>query len=383
MHAYYACEWMIVEEKGYNREKEKVGLYKRQLKPFLINEKRVENLTFFPSLLEKLLVEQWYADIKHSKEVNEISRNHWDQCSAEGDNKEELQEIFYKIHYEMHMDKFHHAKGKVLLPRIKAIAMYVAAACLIPLIFFGMWFWQESKDALRSQDVYSEIFAPYGSRLKFELPDGSSGWLNSGSTLKYPVRFTGSERNVTLNGEGYFNVKHNPKNHFVVSTQHYQVRALGTMFNVRAYGDSEKFQEITLEKGIVNIEKLKNDGSIRTVMKMKPGQHAQINLEENTIKVSNNDDGKFTSWKEGKLIFRNDPLSRLIKVMEKYYNVDFEVEDEDLFNYNFHATFEEETLLETLRLLKLSSPIEYKVLRRKMDTDGSYSKRKVILSLRK
>ena len=79
------------------------------------------------------------------------------------------------------------------------------------------------------------------------------------------------------------------------------------------------------------------------------------------------------------MIFRNDPLERVIMNLTRYYNVEIEVKDEELFKFHFHATFEEETLFETLRLLKLSSAIDYKILPREKNSDGTYKKRKIIL----
>ena len=184
-----------------------------------------------------------------------------------------------------------------------------------------------------------------------------------------------------LNGEGYFNVIRNPKKSFVVTTKYYQVRAWGTSFNVQAYSDLDSFEEVTLESGKVQIEKMKQDGTFKKILDLKPGQHTKMDYFSNCVRIIDNETDKYTAWKDGKLIFRNDPLKRVIRHLQRYYNVEIEVKDEQLFKYHFHATFEEETLFETLRLLKLSSAIGYKICKREKNEDGSYKKRKIILFL--
>ena len=198
-------------------------------------------------------------------------------------------------------------------------------------------------------------------------------------SLKFPIEFANNERKVILNGEGYFNVIRNPRKAFIVSTKNYQVRALGTSFNVMAYSDLNSWQEVTLESGKVRIEKIKLDGTSAKVIDLKPGQHTRLDNNSNTVKITNDEAVKYTAWKDGKLIFRNDPLERVIMNLERYFNIEIEVEDEQLFKYHFHATFEEETLFETLRLLKLSSAIDYKIFAREKYKDGSFKKRKIVL----
>jgi len=253
----------------------------------------------------------------------------------------------------------------------------ISAAVLIPLLLLNIWQWQNR--ALDSKSVFTEITAPNGSRVQFNLPDGSSGWLNSGSSLKFPTKFTGKERIVVLNGEAYFNVIEDLKRNFVVRTRYSQVRALGTSFNVLSYSDIDSIEEVTLESGTVRIEKEMKDGSFSKVLHMKPGQHVQMDHHLNSIRSTQNETVKFTAWTNGKLIFRNDPLARVIMSLKKYYNVEIEVQDKELFKFHFHATFEDETLFETLRLLKLSSAIDYKILPREKNLDGSFKKRKIIL----
>ena len=328
---------------------------------------------------EKSVVEQWFSDLRNNKETTEAAKQEWEETSSEGNKKEFLTNILYKVHYNMHLDECRKIKETRWLSRAKSVYIYISAAAVVLLLFMNIWLWQGGGSSPFKQTVYTEIHAPDGSRVKFYLPDGSSGWLNCGSSLKFPVKFANNERKVILNGEGYFNVIRNPKKSFVVSTKYYQIRALGTTFNVQAYHDLDSLEEVTLESGMIQIEKRKPDGTFKKILDLKPGQHATMDYFSSSVKLENNEADKYTSWKDGKLIFRNDPLERVIKDLQRYYNVQIAVEDEQLFDYHFHATFDEETLFEAMRLLKLSSAIDYKICKRKKNEEGGFKKQKIIL----
>lgn len=328
---------------------------------------------------EKEIVEQWFAGVLYSKEISSESHRQWESSMKEGVPAELLNDVFYKIHYQLHMNEIREEKKKSWQRKAYRVLSYASAVVILFLLAFNLWTIRGNSG---EKTIYTEIYAPLGSRIKFDLPDGSKGWLNSGSSLRFPIKFTGRERKVYLTGEGYFDVSHNPKKSFVVNTKTYQVRALGTSFNVEAYKDEDKTQEITLVKGKVQVEKINNEGKFRKLFSMEPGQHAQIDIKTQSVVITEQDNDKYTAWKDGKLIFRNDPLERLVENMERFYNVEIEITDKKLYEYHFHATFEEETLFETLRLLKLSTPVDYKICKREKNPDGTYAKRKVQLFLR-
>jgi len=326
---------------------------------------------------EKEYVEQCFLDLKHYGKVSKAARQEWDETSSEGNKSGVLTDILHKIHFDLRLEEFRKSKEGSWRKKTKSALLGISAAVLIPLLLLNVLQWQHR--ASESQSIFTEITAPNGSRVQFNLPDGSTGWLNSGSSLKFPTKFTGEERCVDLNGEAYFNVVKDLKHSFVVRTKYSQVRALGTSFNVLSYSDIDAIEEVTLESGIVNIEKVMKDGSFSKIMSLTPGQHVQMNHLLSSFNSTQNETTKYTAWKEGRLIFRNDPLERVIMNLKRYYNVEIEVEDEELIKFHFHATFEDETLFETLRLIKLSSPIDYRILPREKNSDGSYKKRKIIL----
>lgn len=328
---------------------------------------------------ERQVVEGWFTRLKYNKDINRIARKEWDATSEEGSQKGKLNEILYKIHYYLRLEEYRKKRGATRRVWLKKAIVSVSAAIIIVLI--GFWF--GGHNLTGDKELYTEIRAPYGSRIKFDLPDGSHGWLNSGSSLRFPLKFAGRQRKVFLDGECYFNVRHNRNKPFIVETKKIRVVALGTVFDVQAYNNAVSTEEVTLVNGQVMVNRKLPGGAYKNIISLKPGEHINLNTHTGKIRLTDQTTDKYTSWKDGKLIFRNDPLSRVITTLEKYYNVNIEVKDKQLYRYHFHATFEDETLFEALRLLKLSSAIDYKICKRKKNADRTYSKRKVILSLRK
>jgi ferric-dicitrate binding protein FerR (iron transport regulator) len=216
-----------------------------------------------------------------------------------------------------------------------------------------------------------EINAPEGTRTQFSLPDGSTGWLNSGSKLKYNPVFT--ERNVELQGEAWFDVQHD-ETVFTVNTDYMDVRVMGTQFNVMAYRD-ENFAEVVLEEGKVEVEGTK--GCFEKIL--TPGEKLKYSLEENRFGVQQVDTNPYTAWKEGFLLLDNEPLKTAVARIERWYNVDIEIKDETLRNYRFKATFQDEPLEEVLRLLAMTTPMEYTIEKRGIGDENVYRKKKVTI----
>jgi ferric-dicitrate binding protein FerR (iron transport regulator) len=255
----------------------------------------------------------------------------------------------------------------------------IAAILLIPLILGNiLYFMYGGKNYKRNQEpIYNELFAAFGTRSAIKLSDGTSVWLNSGSSIKYPDRFVGNKRIVELKGEAYFEVQSDLKKPFIVETSSLSVKATGTKFNVSVYTSADK-AEVTLVSGKVEVNLTDNNKNIKST-KLDPDQHYSFNKVSGTTSVTNEDTYKYISWKDGKLIFRNEPLSEVIKKISQVFNVDIELKGEKIQNYSYRATFQDESLVEILKLLKMSSPIDYSELKRDPLPDGSFPRKKIII----
>ena len=306
--------------------------------------------------------------------------------------------------------------GVIRLNTILKNLYRVAVILLLPIMAYLGWEVMDQKIWEKSQSdvVYNEFICPMGARSRFELPDGTSGWLNNGSRLKYPVKFRNDYREVELIGEAYFNVTHRKDRPFIINTDGLDVKVLGTRLNVNVYPD-EKTQAFTLEEGYIELINRK-DGQEITVLKMRPGQHAvyiqsadqpdtgyenQAVDPQNTIIVSEQSPDKvlknnnaararridalggmidigfeetsqYTEWKNGKLVLRNDPMPVMLKRIERWYNVKFNITDERINQYRYWATFEEENLDQVLKMLSLTGPVTFEKQKREQLEDGTF-----------
>ncbi len=292
----------------------------------------------------------------------------------------DYERILDRIHHEMNLTGALHTPVRRGWRRRMGVLMKVAAVLFVPLLLVTMYLYSFIFGTLGERSVvYTEVVAPYGSRLHLDLPDGSHVWLNNGSRLRFPLRFHGKIRRVELEGEAYFEVHHNTRQPFVVDAGGLEVVAVGTSFDVMAYPGEEDL-EVTLKEGKVLINKRGEGRRTQNLLVMQPRQHAVYRRSQQKLYYVTEDPDKYISWTEGRLIFRNDPLDDVIRRLSRWYNVDIEVEDPRLHDFTYTATFVDESLVQVLDLLKIATPIDYTIIPRKKLPDGSFTRGKVIIT---
>jgi ferric-dicitrate binding protein FerR (iron transport regulator) len=283
-----------------------------------------------------------------------------------------LDHILHKIHYNINTRS---ADRKASLSAdILKWTFRIAGFIILPLvIFFAVQFY---KNASAKKEAWVEIKAPAWTRAQFSLPDGTTGWLNSSSTLKYNVSFN-SHRQVTLNGEAFFDVFKDKKRPFVVNTPELNIKVLGTRFNIASY-ENEKNVEVVLEEGKIILENKKMDRSFPMEgNELYVYDKSQYNCSTKSVDVQ-----KYISWTAGKLVFRNDPLEVIAKRLERWYNIDVEVDSSSTEDFTWRATFVDEGLEGVLDMLKRSLPLNYKIENQYLKPDETYSKKKVIITFK-
>ena len=261
-----------------------------------------------------------------------------------------------------------------------------AAILLIPVLAFSIYTFQKdrfifAKYAKLATDSL-EVIAPIGSRTVVHLSDGTTVHLNYGSKIKYPRFFSGESRDVTLTGEGFFQVAHNPEQPFIVKAGNLNVEAVGTTFNVSAYPDANGI-ETTLVNGKVILTENGSDGKFKPIGAMTPGQHVVFKPKTGTISSTSGDVEKYIAWTEGKLIFIDTPITQIAERLNRMFNVNIEVQDnvKDLY-YTF--TLVDEPLYQILDLMTIATPVvSYKIIPREKLSDGSFSKQVIILEKKK
>ena len=270
--------------------------------------------------------------------------------------------------------------------RLVKLLRQVAAIIVLALAFnFAYNYLTKSPQSVIETEhiVYQEVKAAFGTQTKLTLADGTGVWLNSGSVLRFPASFNSfNERRVELDGEGYFEVSKNETKPFIVNASQLDVRVYGTSFNVSAYSDYNT-TTVALVEGKVSLVK-KYNGKDRELIILNPNDVVEYNLVENKMHhFSSQRMDKYIGWKDGYIIFYGDPIKNVIQKLEKWYNVDIVINDKSLNHYKFTATFVDESLEQVLNLLSLSSSMEYKIIPAKKQSDTTFSRRKVLLSIKK
>jgi hypothetical protein len=171
----------------------------------------------------------------------------------------------------------------------------------------------------------NQLIIPFGKTSEVMLPDGTKVFLNAGSRLVYPDLFVGDTREVYLNGEAYFEVKHNDKQPFIVQVNDLRIKDLGTKFNISAYSSDGRVETV-LTEGKVNIRQ-NNSGFFAHDTELIPGQLASFSKQSGEISVKTVNVDDYILWTQEMMKFETVDLNRIIKKLERYYNIHFEYKD--------------------------------------------------------
>jgi ferric-dicitrate binding protein FerR (iron transport regulator) len=325
------------------------------------------------SLNDFRLVSRWFDDINSEVELKYAIQKHWDEFStADTGSEKNLSLVLNNLKEQIEFGK------PAVSFRIKFQQFYFRAAAilLLPLVLYSLYSTFNVFPA-SEQTSSIEIFSPQGARTHFLLPDGTQGWLNSGSSLRYASNFD-KKRNVSLTGEAWFEVVHNEKKPFVVRTPNLDVRVLGTKFNVAAFPE-ENITEVVLQEG-----KVKVDGNEKAfTAEMEPNEKFTYDKKKMEGFIQTVNSVQFSAWKDGLLVFRNEPLADVLKRIGRWYNVNILLTDPDLAKFKYRATFKDEPLEEVIRLISLTAPIEYSFDTRKPDENDTFKKRSIIIRRKK
>ena len=174
----------------------------------------------------------------------------------------------------------------------------------------------------------NQIIVPYGHRHIATLSDGTRVQLNSGSQLVFPAEFSGKSREVYLRGEGYFEVFKDGGKPFIVKTDFFDTKVLGTVFNISAYDDEQFASAVLVEGKIVVLQKNKLIGDAEKIL--TPGQGCFYSSATEISEIRNIDVYDYISWKDGLFLFKDKPLNNIIRRVEKYYNKKILIEEGEL-----------------------------------------------------
>lgn len=196
-----------------------------------------------------------------------------------------------------------------------------------------------------------------GENKTITLSDGTKVTLNANTTFSYPEKFSEESRDVSLQGEAFFDVAHNPEKPFKVATGNgMNIQVLGTVFNVKSYPEDQNV-ETTLVSGKVKVVEEQNQ---KTVV-LAPSQRATYVKDADKLIVDNVQTKKFTAWREGKFIYDETPIRQVISDLKRKYKVDISVESPGIMDYKYTGEFDNLGIEQILDLFEVSSPILYKM----------------------
>lgn len=267
------------------------------------------------------------------------------------------------------------------------IAAYLMAAFLLT---GGLFFYQKFQTVSGQPELQSslkesgpnEINVAKGSKSLIKLPDGSQVWINSGSKITYSKLFSSETRELTLDGEAYFDVVKDPRHPFIVHTSGIDVKVLGTAFNIRCYPD-EKNIEASLVRG--SLEVTIKDWKEKIILKPNEKLTVHNNTASDTPVSAKEEDARNdeeqkkvielgrlsvlpkdstiieTSWVYNKLVFRSETFEEVARKMERWYAVNISFKDEKIKEKKLTGIFENETVSQALDAIQMTTKFSYTI----------------------
>lgn len=262
------------------------------------------------------------------------------------------------------------------------IIKLVAGAAIAASLLYGAFIYLQNIQAksgtsspVQAMSNINEITTRPGSKSKIQLPDGSTVWLNAGSSLIYNKDFGIEKREVEISGEGFFDVAKNPSMPFIIKTRSFDIKVLGTVFNVKAYPDDETSETSLLEGKIeVSIksrpndkiilepkEKLVVENNARQAHEPAGGQEHNRLEQEPIVAISKLKysplDSSVTEvqWKDNILAFDNEKMEDVALKMERWFDVEIEIKEDALNKKRLTGKFENENIEQALEALAYTS----------------------------
>ena len=344
----------------------------------------------FKSLLNKFQTEQcnadelrrlseMFTDGRTSDEIKSAMLNEISEFESAGSGEDPNYDRLFKSIQELIAEQASKRPTTNLMQNLMRVAAIVTLAFILGGTISYFAFNTKSKPA----DSFCEVSVPLGSTSEIVLPDNSRVWLNAGSKIKYSTTFNQKNRLVNLEGEGYFKVAKNKNIPFIVDAYGFEIKAVGTEFNVKAYKDDATIEttmvegKVTLQHSIENIldgvyltpnqkatfYKKEESLTVEVIKKLEEKKEDLNYIPEHRLVIAPKIDPRaIVSWKENRLIIEREQLGTLAEILSRKYNFNFEFKSEDIKHFSFSGTLEDETLQQVMNVIKLSSPIDYEII---------------------
>ena len=291
-------------------------------------------------------------DPDNHETLNELSSDVWEETATQQPYTD-LEREHYKREARQLLKHIEHKK-RTWFHRIAVVTASTAA--IVCLVLSGIHYLEHLNE---QQIIYLEASTSYGERKQLLLPDGTQLTLNSCSHVRYPNNFTGEERKIVLEGEGYFEVKRNEKIPFFVKTKDLQLQVLGTKFNFRDYPEDHEVV-VSLLEGKVGLNNLLREEKEAV---LSPDERAVLNKANGLLTVESVTASNASQWTDGYLFFDEELLPDIAKELERSYNVKIHIANDSLKTFRFYGNFvrREQNIQEVLEALASTEKMQYKI----------------------
>lgn len=245
-------------------------------------------------------------------------------------------------------------RKNIRIKKLKRVCFRVAAVLIPVVLIVGLYIQLNSKVDLFGTSEYEEVVVDKGERIQIMFQDGTKVYINSDSKLRYPKKFALNTREVYLEGEAYFVVAKNKNRPFIVNLSGPAIHVLGTSFNVQDYPENKDIV-VCLDEGNINL-------TLPTEKKypVQPGERLVYNKDNQQCTISKmNDMRRLSMWKQNVIVFKDTPLPEVIKILNRWYNVEFKVEDENVLKYVYTLTSDNTLLEKVLMDLEKIAPVKF------------------------
>lgn len=210
--------------------------------------------------------------------------------------------------------------------------------------------------------AYNKLVIPYGKMFSLTLSDGTEVFLNSGSSLKYPIKFiNGDQRKVYLEGEAFFKVKSNKRDPFIVVANNLNTKVYGTSFNISSY-ENDKETKVVLVEGKVGLFKKDSDLNGDVDIFLNPNQLGSLKDNLSNIELKKVETYQYTSWIDNTLIFKSESFENIFKKLERHYNVKINCDEKSLVGEKFTGTFHKKDIEYIMKIITTNIDFEYELV---------------------
>ncbi len=314
---------------------------------------------------EVQILRKWLNESPTNKKQFKIIKNYWEnnRWEIEVDDKDKL---FEKLKHKIQLDntpvisiKYQPPKREVSTHRYRLIGI---AASFLLLISAGIYFFQTEFNQPAPINQVATIIKqnPAGQKSRITLPDGTTVWLNSESSISYPESFNSTQRDIDLQGEAYFEVSKDALRPFTVHSGHFDVTVLGTSFDIASY-TGDQSARVSLIEGQVRVNITNQNALDYNAVYLKPGEELMYNKLSNQIQKHSFDLEYVVAWKEGILVLNNNTFPELKEKLERWYGVTINVEGTPPDNFIVKGKFEDEYLDNVFKTLQFGRHFSYTI----------------------